>query len=81
MYGDCIMFFNKSQNSGELQRLSLEVEQLKKENDKMDKALDKLEQIYVRVEEFRPIKSIIYGAVAIILVGVMGAALATIGLS
>ncbi len=74
--------FDKSKDhSAELQRLSIELQQLKNDNVKMDKALDKLEQIYVRIEEFRPIKSIIYGAVGIILIGVLGASLATIGLS
>ena len=76
------MLFNKQKDYGpEIQDLNSRLTQAEKDNEKMDRALEKLEQIYVRVEEFRPIKSIIYGAVGIILVGVMGAALATIGLS
>ena len=75
------MLFKQKDYSSEIQGINSRLVQIEKDNEKMDRALDKLEQIYVRVEEFRPIKSIIYGAVGIILVGVMGAALATIGLS
>ena len=75
------MFSRQKDYSSDIQGINARLVQIEKDNEKMDRALDKLEQIYVRVEEFRPIKSIIYGAVGIILVGVMGAALATIGLS
>ena len=75
------MFSRQKDYASDIQGINARLVQIEKDNEKMDRALDKLEQIYVRVEEFRPIKSIIYGAVGIILVGVMGAALATIGLS
>ena len=75
------MFRKQTDHSGDIAELKLKVGQLEKDNEKMDRALEKLELIYVRVEEFKPIKNIIYGAVGIILMGVMGAALATIGFS
>ena len=75
------MFGRQKDYSGEINEMKLKIHQMEKDNEKMDRALEKLELIYVRVEEFKPIKTIIYGAVGIILMGVMGAALATIGFS
>ena len=75
------MFSRQKDYSSDIQELKLKMQQVEKDNDKMDKALERLEQIYVRVEEFRPIKTIIYGAVGLILMGVAAAALSIIGLS
>ena len=63
----------------------------KKEDHRVDKLVYDVEAMkaqivdmkntLVRIEEFRPVKSLVYGATGLILVGVLGAALATIGLS
>ncbi len=64
--------FNKPDSR--VDKMSYDIEALKSEISEMKHTL-------VRLEEFKPVKSLVYGATALILVGVMGAALATIGLS
>ena len=56
--------------------------ELTKEVSELKQKVNMIEHSTIRIEEtLKPVKSLVYGATALILVGVMGAALATIGLS
>ena len=52
--------------------------EIKHIRDGIDEIKDELKTKYVTKEEFNPVKKIVYGAVAFILVGVMGGLLALV---
>jgi len=56
------------------------VDKLIYEVDGLKNALQEMKQTLVRIEEFKPVKSLVYGATGLILVAVLGGLLATIGL-
>ena len=57
------------------------VDKMSYDVESINKTIDEMKSTLVRLEEFRPVKSLVYGATALILIGVMGAALSIIGLS
>lgn len=69
--------FNQSEESLET-CLALIKKDLNYIKDKVDDIEDKVEGNYVTKTEFQPIKQIVYGMVAIILVGVIGGLLTLI---
>ena len=57
------------------------LEKLRKELESDIKDIDtKVEKTYTRLVQFTPVKNIVYGLVAIILSGFMGAVLVSVGL-
>lgn len=72
--------FRKNDVSSEVIRLREQVDQLQRQSEKLDAAIERLDQVYVRFEEFSTVKNVVFGAVGMILIAVLGGVLVTIGL-